>query len=207
MKYAEIKRETLAHIRQYSIAGSPIASSYNNQADYLNRIPQLINEGLVNVRTLVKPDPVVFPLIEGGEEYGNMVRYTLPEDFWSLKTGGVTVIRDGHFRKTNNYRLQGKKYILIPKDAEGEFTVEYFRYPPQIPLKAEDDFELEEDIEVIQAATYYAAAQLVLGDDEAVYAYLYNDYESRLSRIGPGIAVEVQPVQDAYLFNTGWCDR
>lgn len=206
MNYAEIKRETLAHIRQYSIAGSPIASSYNNQADYLNRIPQLINEGLVNIRTLVKPDPVVYPLTKDGEEYGNMTRYELPEDFWSLKTGGVTVIRDGHFQKTNNYRLQGKKYILIPKDAEGEYTVEYYRYPPKLPLSPADDFEVEEDIEVIQAATYYAAAQLVLHDDETVYAYLYNDYESRLSRIGPGVSVEVTPVQDAYLFGMGWCD-
>ena len=204
MLYSEIKRETLGHINQYSMAGSPVAASYNNQADYLNRIPILINEGVLNVRTLVKPEPVVWPL-ETGEDYGDMIRHELPEDFWTLKTGGVTVIRDGRFQKTNNYRLQGRKYILIPKDAEGSFTVEYYKYPNKLPLSPAEDFELEEDIEVIQAATYYAAANLVLLEDEFAYASLYNDYESRLGRITRGVTAEVQPVEDAYAFNAGWC--
>lgn len=205
MKYSEIKCETLAHIHQYSIAGSEIAASYNNQADYLNRIPVFINEGLMNIRTLVKPEPVVYPL-EGGEEYGGMIRHELPEDFWSLKSGGVTVIRNGHFRKTNEYRLMGKQYILVPKCSGGSYTVEYYRYPAQLPLDnaLTEDYELEEDREVIQTATYYAAAQLALFDDSFMYASLYNDYESRLGRLGSKVTVEVQPVQDAYGFSGGW---
>ena len=207
MTYAEIKRATLSHLNQYSIAGAPIASSYNNQADYLNRIPQFINEALVNIRTLVKPEPVVFALnANDGEEYGNLSRYELPSDFHSLKTGGVSVLHNGQVRKTNNYRLQGKKYILVPRERADHYTIEYHRYPNLLPAAPADDFELEEDLEVIQTAAYYAAAQLVLHDDETVYAYLYNDYESRLSRIGAGVSVEVQPVQDAYLFNVGWCN-
>lgn len=203
MLYSEIKREVLGHIDQYSMAGTPVAASYNNQADYLSRIPVLINEGLVNIRTLVKPDPVVLPL-ENGEEYGGMMRYELPEDFWNLKTGGVSVIRKGQFHKTNDYRLQGKKYILIPK-TDAAYTVEYYKYPDLLPLDKTltDTFDLEEDIEVIQTATYYAAANLVMREDEFMYASLYNDYESRLSRISPGITVEVQQVEDAYLFNMG----
>lgn len=203
MLYSEIKREVLGHIDHYSMAGTPVAASYNNQADYLSRIPLLINEGLVNIRTLCKPSPVVLPL-ENGEEYGGMMRYELPEDFWSLKTGGVSVIRNGQFHKTNEYRLQGKKYILIPK-TDAAYTVEYYKYPNQLPIDKTltDDFELEEDIEVIQTATYYAAANLVMREDEFMYASLYNDYESRLSRISPGITVEVQQVEDAYLFNMG----
>lgn len=203
MLYSEIKREVLGHVDQYSMAGTPVAASYNNQADYLSRIPLLINEGLVNIRTLCKPSPVVLPL-ENGEEYGGMMRYELPEDFWSLKTGGVSVIRNGQFHKTNDYRLQGKKYILIPK-TDAAYTVEYYKYPDLLPTDKAltDDFNLEEDIEVIQAATYYAAANLVMREDEFMYASLYNDYESRLSRISPGITVEVQQVEDAYLFNMG----
>ena len=206
MFYSEIKRETLGHINQYSIAGSPIAASYNNQADYLNQLPILVNEGIMNIRTLVKPEPAVFALVEG-EEYGGMMRYTLPDDFWSLKSGGVSVIRAGQFHKTNNYRLMGKKFILVPKDADGQFSVEYYRYPNKLPTDntLTDTFELVEDPEVIQAATYYAAANLVMYDDEHAYACLYNDYESRLGRISPGITVEVQPVDDAYGFNDWGC--
>ena len=197
MKYADIKRAVLSHINQYTMAGAQVAQTYNNQADYLNRIPVLLNEALVNIRTLVKPIPVVLPL-ENGEPYGGMMRYELPTDFWSLRSGGVSVIRDGKFRKTNQYRLQGKKYILVPED--GSYTVEYYRYPVQLPLDntLTDSYELDEDPEVIQAATYYASAYLVLQEDEFAYATLYNDYESRLGRISPGVTAEVQPIEDSY---------
>lgn len=197
MKYADIKRAVLSHINQYTMAGAQVAPTYNNQADYLNRIPVLLNEALVNIRTLVKPSPIVLPLTDG-EPYGGMVRYELPEDCWTIKTGGVSVIRDGQFRRTNQYRLQGRKYILVPDD--GSYTVEYYRYPVQLPLDntLTDDYEVEEDPEVIQTATYYASAYLVLQEDEFAYATLYNDYESRLSRISPGITAEVQPVEDSY---------
>lgn len=197
MKYADIKRAVLSHINQYTMAGAQVAQTYNNQADYLNRIPVLVNEALVNIRTLVKPIPVVYSL-DYGEPYGGMMRYELPEDFWSLRSGGVSVIRDGKFRKTNQYRLQGKKYILVPED--GSYTVEYYRYPVQLPLDntLTDSYELDEDPEVIQAATYYASAYLVLQEDEFAYATLYNDYESRLGRISPGVTAEVQPIEDSY---------
>ena len=203
MKYADIKRAVLSHINQYTMAGSQVAPSYNNQADYLNRIPVLLNEALVNIRTLVKPIPVVLPL-ENGEPYGGMVRYELPEDCWTIKTGGVSVIRGGKFQRTNQYRLQGKKYILVPED--GSYTVEYYRYPVQLPLDntLTDSYELDEDPEVIQTATYYASAYLVLQEDEFAYATLYNDYESRLGRISPGITAEGQPVEDSYGLNWGY---
>ena len=205
MKYADIKREVLSHLNQYSIAGTPIASSYNNQADYLARIPQLMNEALVNILTLVKREPVVFALnMAGFEDYGDLARYELPNDFHSLKSGGVSVLSNGRFKTTNNYRLQGKKYILVPKDEADNYTVEYYRYPNLLPADPKDTFDLVEDIEVIQTATYYAAAGLVMYDDEHAYACLYNDYESRLARIGPGVSTEVQPVQDAYHFGAGW---
>lgn len=203
MFYSEIKRETLGHINRYSVAGTPIAASYNNQADYLNRIPHLINEALVNIRTLCKPEPVVYELVDG-QSYGDMMRYELPDDFWSLKSGGMSVIRGGRFEKTNDYRLMGKKSIIVPADS-AQYIVEYYKYPNQLPPEKQltDDTVLDEDIEVIQAATYYAAAYLVLQEDEFAYTSLYNDYESRLSRISRGITCEVQPVADAYSFNVG----
>lgn len=203
MLYSEIKRETLGHINRYSVAGTPVAASYNNQADYLNRIPTLINEALVNIRTLVKPEPVVLPLVDG-EDYAGMVRYELPEDFWHLRTGGVTIVEGDRFERTNQYRLQGKKSILVPRDLADKVTVEYFRYPDQLPLSPADDYELSEDLEVIQTATYYAAANLVMREDEFAYATLYNDYESRLGRITTGVTAEVAPVEDVYSFNAGW---
>lgn len=204
MLYSEIKRETLSHIMQYTQRGSVIASSYNNQADYLNRIPHLINEALVHIRTTVKPDPVAYNLTEG-EDYAGMLRYELPDNFWTLKSGGVIMINDHHFKRTNEYMLQGRKSILVPKDTGYSYTVEYYRYPDQLNMNAADADELNEDIEVIQAATYYAAANLVTMEDEFTHTRLYNEYESRLARMTRGITLEVSPVQDVYGFERGWC--
>ena len=65
MLYRDIKRAVLSHIDQYSNAGQEMAPTYNNQADALNRIPIFINEGLTNILTLVKPQPVLYRL-QGG---------------------------------------------------------------------------------------------------------------------------------------------
>lgn len=203
MRYVDIRREVLGHINQYSIAGTQVASSYNNQADYLSRIPQLINEGLVNIMTLVKKEPVVYPLTDG-ERVGDFVRYTLPEDFFSLRTGGFCRVDGGHFERCNDYKLQGKRFLLVPASLTGSFTAEYYRWPHQLPLSPADDFELEEDLDVIQTATYYAAAQLVMFENEFAYASLYNDYESRLSRLGPGVTMEASSTDDVYGFSAGW---
>lgn len=202
MKYGDIKREVLSHINQYSMRGNPVAPSYNCQEDYENRIPQLINEALVNIRTLVKRDVKLHDL-QNGEDVGDFTRYALPKDFYALKSGGVTVLEGGHFYRTNNYRLQGRRYILIPAEVKGEYTVEYYAYPIQLPMDCKDDYEFDEDLEVIQTATYYAAAALVRMEDEHAYATLYNDYESRLERMSPGVAMEVSPVIDAYGFHLG----
>ena len=201
MKYGDIKREVLSHINQYTMTGSEVAPSYNNQADYINRIPVFFNEGIMNIRTLVKPEPVVYPLT-GGEIYGDMFRCQLPDDLWHVRTGGVSVFRDGRYHKTNQYLLQGRDFILTPVSNSDLYVVEYYRYPNQLPLDSSltDDYELEEDPEVLHAAAFYAAANLVMQEDEFAYASLYNDYESRLGRISPGVTAEVQPVDDAY----GW---
>ena len=199
MRYADIKRAVLSHIDQYSMAGSPIEPTYNNQADYLNRIPVFINEGLMNIRTSFKPSPIVYPL-EGGEDGGRFIVYTLPGDFWALKSGGVFKVHDGKFEKTNAYRLSGRGKSIVPSREKGQYCIEYYRYPVQLPLDGSltDDFEVDEEPDVLQAATYFAAAQLVIREDEFMYATLYNEYDGRLSRLTNGVSAEVQPVDDAY---------
>lgn len=211
LKYGEIKKAVLSHINQYSIAGEQIAPTYNNQDDYLMRIPHLINEGLVNVRTGVKMDPVAYPL-ENGEPYAGMTRYQLPADFYSLKTGGVSVVLHGMFHKTNEYKLYGRQYILVPhrnrrnpedirEEDDPKYTIEYYRYPPQLPANPPDNFVVDEELDVIHAAILYAAADLVRYDDEFMYKTLYNDYMDRLGMIGRKVSVEVSPVSDAYDFS------
>lgn len=198
-------------INQYSIVGDPIQSSYNNQADYLLRIPFLINTALTEIRTTVKPQSVVYPL-QNGEPYAGFERFKLPDDVHSLKTGCVMEVRDGKIVHVNEYHLMGKEYILVPlvpkseseKLEPAEYIVEYYRYPPQIPMDALDAFVLDEEPDVIQAAVIYAAANLVLYDEAFDYKALLNDYTDRLQKMAAFRVQTFEPtvVEDVY----GWRD-
>lgn len=210
--YKELKREILGHINQYSKAGTEVASSYNDQQDYLNRIPQLLNTALVSIRTARDGKPLIksvtYPEATQTEnatpptEIGGFVLYTLPDDFWSLKTGSVARVIGGHFIKTNEFRMQGRHHIMLPKD--GTFYIEYYAYPVQVPLNIQDAATIEEDPDVIQTATFYVAANLVMYEDEFMYSALYNEYESHLSRLSNGLEMEVGNVRDVYLFAYDW---
>ena len=44
MKYGELRDQVLKLLNQYTVAGDPVAETYNNQADYLKRIPTFAND-------------------------------------------------------------------------------------------------------------------------------------------------------------------
>lgn len=204
MLYSEIKREVLSRINRYSKAGTPIAATYNNQEDYLNRIPIFVNSGIVNIRTTTRRLLTSAILTEAEDTFGGMARYVLPEDFYQLKTGGVSIVRNGSLEKTNNYRLSGRTHILVPITTDADFVVEYYRYPDLLPLSPKGDFNFPEDVDVLQCACTYAAAQLAMYDDEFMYTALYNDYEAQLTRLSNGVDAEVHIIEDAYGFNAGY---
>lgn len=204
MLYSEIKREVLSRINQYTRAGSPVAATYNNQADYLNRIATFFNSGLVNVRTTARRQTATVVLCEHETYFGGMHRYELPGDFYQLKTGGVSAVLGDRLVHTNDYRVSGRTHLLVPAHPDADYIVEYYRYPNLLPPDPSDEYELMEDIDVVKCAATYAAAQLMLYDDEFVYASLYNDYETQLNQLSNGVEAEVLPVQDAYSFDAGW---
>ena len=54
MNYAWARDFALELINQYSVAGDPVLLSYNNQADYLARIPKLLDDAQNLVATTVR---------------------------------------------------------------------------------------------------------------------------------------------------------
>lgn len=245
MKYALIKRNVLEKINQSTMAGEPVASTYNDQQDYLNRIPALINEAIVDIRSSVKAEPVVFTLDdELCSELGGMLRWELPDNYNGMRTGGVSVIFHGHYMKYDGYTLQGRKAILIPKPRgwdeaveagpedgwelvprdlsyrdlyvpDGEHTqprkhrpvymIEYYPYPAQLPPDPSDNYDLDEEPDVIMAACCFAAANLVMREDEFMYATLYNEFESKLERMHRDVKVDMHGTDDVYAYNHPFC--
>lgn len=213
MKYALIKRRVLEKIDQSTMAGEPVEPTYNDQQDYLYRIPALINEAIVDIRGRVKCEPVVFTLDdELCTELGGMLRWELPDNYNGMRTGGVACIRHGRYFKFDDYVLQGKKAILIRKPRGWDddtdrpvFMIEYYPYPPQLPPDPTDNYDLDEEPDVIMAACCYAAANLVMREDEFMYATLYNEFESKLERMHRDVRVDMNGTDDIYGYNNPVC--
>lgn len=195
IQYKELEREVLELINQYSIAGESVSPAYNNQADYLARIPNLLNSALMDIRTGPIPARASATLRDGADVGGGWVRYPFPDDCWRILSGGVfRLSSDRPPEPAAQFRFIGNAVIL----PQGEFAVEYFRYPPHIPSPPISNYMVQEDDDILHAAALYAAAQLVMMEDEFTYAALSNEYETRIVRMRPPVTAEISSVTDRY---------
>ena len=201
MNYKQVKNAVLQLLNQYSVAGSMVADSYNNQQDYILRIPNLVNDAVMEIATTARKIPTTLflgdlPRVERGEE----VLYQLPEDFYQFVSGGVVKTTDGRLLHTNCYKMQERRYLLLPKEEAGDYTVTYYRYPRLLSDSPADNDILDNEPETHYAVPFYVAAHLAAHDEPFMYQALYNKYEDKLAKMGPGVAAEVRPVDDSYGF-------
>ena len=197
MEYRNIKRAVLELMDQYSVAGETVSPAYNNQSDALRRIPGLINQAFLDIRTGPAPERGVCRLEHGQRLENGWREHTLPGDFWRLCSGGVRKITPDGLIPVNEYQLLGERTILTP---DGAYMAEYYHYPEQLPADPSDEYDCGETPDIIRIACLYAAACLMRNEDEFAYNTLWNEYESRLSRLTPALTAEVHTVRDAYGF-------
>jgi len=204
MTFEQVQNQVLKLLNQYSVAGTPVAPSYNNQQDYLNRIASLANDAMMEIATTARKIPAVLNLSTlTGEDYGDKIRYELPEDFFQFKTGDTfSVTADGgQVLHTNLYQMQGRKYLLVPKSEIEDgvaYTITYYRYPQLLSAKPNATDELDNVPETHYAVPFYVAAFLAVQDDSFLFATLYNKYEDKLERMGQGVSVEVSTTADVF---------
>lgn len=213
MTYGEIRDAALMLIGQYTIASSPYEDTYNNQADYVLKVPFLINDCLIYIASSVRRLPAEYTLNpEDGEEYGNWLRFHLPNDLLDYRPGGLLVpdadLRRGESTIWTHYKIEDPDYILLPKSMDRPMIMPYYRKPKLLPLGAEPGYEMPVDapVTVQMAIPYYVAAHLVMEDDSFRYASLQNEFENKLARITPAPYTEIQGVHDAYGLDDGWYD-
>ena len=205
MTYGEIRDASLMLINQYTIAGSNYLPSYNNQQDYLNKIPFLINDALIYVASTVHRYPSQVDLVpEEGEEYGNYIRFTLPDDLLEIRSGGLLVPdadrRRGESSIFTHYRIEDPDHILLPRSVDKTMVLAYFRRPQLLPVSElpPDDTVIDAPLTVCMAIPYYVAAHLVIEDDAFRYASFLNEFENKMSRLAPAPYTEIQEVFDVY---------
>lgn len=208
MTFEQVQNQVLKLLNQYSVAGSPVAPSYNNQQDYLNRMASLVNDAVMEIATTTRKIPATLVLNSlYSEDLGDWIRYELPEDFYQFKTGGTLLTTDdGRLLHTNQYTISGKKCLLVPKkeiDAGSSYVITYYRYPDLLSEKPNPTDELDNAPETHYAVPFYVAAFLVVHDDSFLFASFYNKFEDKLAKMDSGLSVEARPVEDVYGFDSG----
>ena len=199
MNYGDFKNRVLMLINQYTIAGNEIALSYNNQDDYVLRIPSLLDSCQRYLATTTKPIYAEFPLDwADAEEKEGFYIFTMPDDFYQLIGRGIPTMKNGQFKMYHRYRWMGRKKLVIPCKDKGEMTVHYHRYPVAVPADPADDFQLDNEPDAQEAAAYYVAANLVMYDNAFAYSALYNEFESRRQQMFERPQAEYESVEELY---------
>lgn len=199
MNYKWARDFALQLIGQYSTAGERVPMNYNNQADYVARIPKLLDDAQMYVASTVVPIRHTEPLSAlRCDENGEWLVYTLPKDCRQMCSTGLIRYEGEEFQRYHRYHPVGTNQFAVPKGLNGEVYVEYFRYPRRLGDNPSDTDELDHTPDVQMALPYYVAAYLVMQDDAFAFSSLSNEFETRLQRLKQPPYAEVSIVEDAY---------
>ncbi len=210
MTYGELKRRVLNLIFSYSIAGDEIELTYNNQEDYVNQIPGLLNtcqSYIYQVKHI--EDSIKLEDLQMEELDNDTVLYHLPDDCLKVVPGLIIPRGRSHgdiFHRFTRYKLFGGNKMLCPKGLPEGTILEYQKRSVPVPEGVKDNFVLKNPDEVNDIIPFYIAAFVVLYDDPFRYSALYNEFETRLQRLMLNPAyVEDNHIQDVYGgFREGW---
>ena len=199
MTYGQLKKDVLSLINQYSIAGRVIEPTYNNQADYLMRIPGFANDAQVLIATTAKPIPSAVKLCDLDQEaIGNSTLYTMPGNFFRFRTASILDMSGQDLvRIPIEGYLMDSQFILSGADPH-QCIAEYYRYPCLLDENPADDARLDNTEDAQRIIPYYVAAHLVMYDDSYAHSALHNEFETSLSRLTRGVVTTLESVQDVY---------
>lgn len=202
MNYGQIRDRALQLIDQYSVAGQTVALSYNNQADYVKKIPGLINDALELLFTGYRKIRATAALPTLGRvKFGENTAYILPDDCWQMSSAGmVTFDGPGGLVRWHRYHMIEEKTFVLDGEAPHPLIVEYYRYPRLLGDSPKDTDNLDGPVEMQTIIPYYVAAHLVVLDNSYAYTALYNEFESRAQRLIELPQAEFGAVEDSYAF-------
>lgn len=204
MIFKDFSKLVLQHLDQYSVAGVQIPLTYNNQADYTQRICALANIALRTIATQSAPltamlDPNAESFNGKCELSNGMTKITMPSDFWRLTGQGVpTFNRDTGYARNIHYQHIAPNEIIVRTSEVPKMLIPYHRYPRK--LHGQPDEILDGTEMMADCASFYVAAQLARHDNSYAYQSLYNEFESMMARLKPPIIAEESEVEDVYGF-------
>lgn len=208
-------------LNQYSIVGTEVPLSYNDQADAKARMLNLINDAQMQIATTVKPIietyTVSLPITHEAEEEpkpkSSFEEIEMPEDYIGLRSifFSPRVLKHRPVDEqlnlmpldANKYKILEPNKILLPKFPIGDYIIEYDRYPERYTEETDiDETELDNSPDTHVLIPYYAAAIIALDENPKAYYALYNLWETKLSRLNMKTPHAVnKQVDDVYGFS------
>ena len=204
MTYGQVRDASLKLLHQYSLGDEVIARSYNDQGDYLRRIPELVDDAMwiiaagprrIRASKTLRRD-------RAGDREG-FCCFRLPEDLMDAATDGLRLYGLDLCRVTE-YLQPDDRHILIPACFD-TIWLQYYRRPvscladlPEGRTEPCDCAALDNTPDTHRAIPYYVAAHLVLQDDENVYLTLMAEWRDLLRRLALPPRAHSRVTEDVY---------
>lgn len=194
-------------LNQYSIAGTLVPLSYNDQADTELRMINLINDAQMTIATTVKPIEAVHEFDVPVIKKPAMIEVQMPDDFNHVLAIYFTRAGDPNRMPVpidaSRYKWIGDSLLLVPNQPAGHYRITYNRYPVRYDMSTSKDTELDNKPDTHEIIPYFVAAMIAVDENPKAYYALYNVWETRLARLGykPPHAVSTQ-VEDMYGFDS-----
>lgn len=175
-------------LNQYSITGSLVPLSYNDQADTENRMLNLINDAQMQMATTVKPivEFIEFTVTEPDRNAPlDDVRFEMPEEMFEPMKVYFAKDKGHNFREidANKYEWE-EDTLVVPDRPSGTYKVQYSRYPQRYDSTTDFDTELDNKPDTHEMIPYFVAAMIAIDENPKAYYAYYNVWETRLSRLG-----------------------
>lgn len=193
MTLEENKKITLALIEEYS----PTNKYLTDDEDIHNRLNLVYapnyqelsqNKKILKTKTLKD--------IIGTEEIG-YEEYSLPSDLYQFKR--IIALDKDNIEVEPMFKTYGKNKILISKESDAKYILEYYAYPTVITEETESDFELEIDQDVQLILPYAVANDILKVDPSSDYSAFLSEYNRKLNAFDSRKSVSSIVVEEGVL--------
>ena len=179
MTLGQVKKTALALIEEYA----PDNDLLTDDEDIQMRINLLVNSAYQELSQIKKINAthMLDRTEKGNSKYFR--EYDMPEDLYQLKN---IIVKDSETNEVLNNNLDHyieNSKIFINDLTEGNYIINYFKYPEEINEETLDDFKLELDQDACNVLPYAVASDILKADISNDYSIFEAKYQSMLSRL------------------------
>lgn len=198
MTWYDVKLAALQ--KMFATDGTDISNPDEATKEYLNAMPQAANEAVEMLCTAGRYLRKSYTVDKDkGEKLTVNLAYEVP-DYWRIGSMEVYKLVDDTPEPVEGVVLYGGKYLVFPKEYEGEFEFFYDAKPATFTLNTPDSKKIDLPDEAVVLLPLYIASQLYKDDDNAIATMYRNEFETAFERLVNPRTV----TKESFSNNTGW---